>query len=139
MGEDENNPGDHQERFLELNRKMLDALSPDEREEYDFHLRFRESIAAYQEKLDALPPETRIRLEGKLRENLAAGEKEQEALLDDDKRFSYEGLHAMRKFQNEHAKSLVDDAYSKNRAEKLRDDLKAKMAAGKQQDHDRER
>lgn len=133
MGEDENNPNSHQERFLELQRKMLDPLSPEEREDHDFHLRFRESMAEHQEKLDALPPETRSQLEGKLRENLAVGEKEQEAFLDDDNRFSYEGLHAMRKFQKEHAKSLVEEAYEKMR------ETKARQRQGRDREDERER
>jgi hypothetical protein len=130
MAEEEYNPNDvnsDYEQFLKLQRKMLNALSPEEREQYDFHLRFRESVEEHREKLDALPPEKRKQLEGKLRENLAANEKEQEAYLDDHDRFSFEGLRAMREKHHAEAKSLIDEAHEAHAGDdKLREQISAK-------------
>ena len=110
--------------------------------EYDpnnFEWRFHNSMKDHREKLGALSPEQRNEFESRWREKFTANEQRFKDYLNDNDKFSFEGLTALIEKDEADCKEYVDEACAKGRAEKLRDDLKAKMPAGKQQGHDRER
>lgn len=105
----------------------------------DFEWRFRSSLKDHREKLDTLPPAQRTEFEKQWREKFATHEKGRMEYLNDHDKFSFEGLTSLIENEEADLKQSVDKAHGQARAEKLRDDLKAKTEQAKPREMDRER
>ncbi len=80
--------------------------------------RFRNSMKDHREKLDALSPDQRKEFESHWREKFAAHEKGRTDYLNDHDKFSFEGLTGLIEKEEADIKQSVDEAYGKSRAEK---------------------
>jgi hypothetical protein len=107
----------------------------------NFEWRFHNSMKDHHEKLDALSPEQRKEFESRWREKFAGIEQRRSDYLNDFDNFSFEGMTALIEKEETEIKEAVDEAYGQSRAEKLRDDLRAKMKAnaGQERPHENDR
>jgi hypothetical protein len=118
----------------------------------DFEWRFQRSLKDHTDKLEALPDERRKGVEEGLRKKFAEHEQNFRDL--DGHPDYFEELDSLFEKQDRETAQHVDRAHKaylglkgqqtnaeekKEHAEKLRDDLRAKMPAAKEQDRDRER
>jgi hypothetical protein len=111
-------------------------------EDYNFELRFRDSLEEHREKLDALSPEKRELVEKEWREKFAAHEKEESAYLNKfDGSYTFEGHTALLEKREADAKALVDQAHRAHieHDEKLRAQIKEKARQGRDREDGRER